>query len=423
MLYSEDIERILIGNAIVNGRLSVGMRVLAVPDFYFKRNQEIWSAIIGIDEDGEEINAFEIHQRCTQDNPNTTVKVSELAKWTTDIPASPPRESDLKQFREMAVSRRFQKTLDALAKRLEDGKLHDVLDEAENTVESIKGTVDKVDSPVKKLSDVLVDDVYPRLEKFVAGEVVKVPFGFAKLDEATNGGASPGELVIWGAKPKRGKSGLMLQTAAFQAESGFPSYVVSREMLNYENGFRFLSQRSHYSNNVFRPDLMAPTVEKLKQVGANYGQIPLYFDDRSKKISEIRRNVKVLKQECDLHTVHIDYAQLIRPDSKRNNRAEDLEQIYYDAKELAQDFEIVVYLNAQFNRVGIKSDRPTMADFDGSSAAEKAGNLILIWELEHDYSMIHDGKKGTLWIEAGRNVATDEFEIVFHGAHSRFSFL
>src|SRR5204862_486171 len=98
-----------------------------------------------------------------------------------------------------------------------------------------------------------------------------------------------------------------------------------------------------------------------------------WFDDCSKKVSEIRRQTKMLKDEVGLKSVFVDYAQLVRPDTKRQSRADDLEAIYYDLKELAQDMEVAVYCNAQFNRVGIKSERPTMADFDGSSAAEKAG--------------------------------------------------
>lgn len=417
MIHSEELERIIIGNAIVNKRVSVGARLLSTTDFFFKRHQDIWSAIVEIDEDGEEINPMEVQKRCQSE-----VRVSELMQWTTGLPAEPPRDSDLRRFREMAISRSLQKTFSGFSEQLMHGKLHDVISETENLVESLKRSVDVVDSPVKQISQVMVEDVYPKLEKFAAGEIVKLPFGFPKLDDATNGGVGLGELVVMGAKPKRGKSALALQIATNHARGADTSYIVSREMLNFENGFRFLAQNSRYSNNVFRPDLMTPTVEALKIIGSENSNIPLFMDDRSKKMSQIRKNARILKDSHDLKSVFIDYAQLMRPEQKRNNRADDLEQIYYDAKELAQDLEVAVYILAQFNRTGIKSDRPTMADFDGSSAAEKAGNLILIWELG-EYNATYNAKKGMLWIEAGRNVATDEFELLFHGSHSRFEFL
>lgn len=420
MTHSEELEKIIIGSAILNQRVSVAARQLATTDFYFKRNRDVWSAIIEIDEDGEVISPFEIQKRCASD-----VKVSELMQWTHGIPPEPPRDSDIRRFREMSIARNLQRTFASFSEQLEQGNLRDVIAENESLLESLKRNVDSAESPVKSLGTVMVEDVYPRLDKFAAGEVVKLAFGqgFEKLDDATNGGVGMGELVLLGAKPKRGKSALTLQIAANHAKCGDTSMIVSREMLNFENGFRFLAQNSKYSNNVFRPDLMTQTAEALKVIGDGFKDLPLFLDDRSKKMSEIRRNAKTLKETSDLKSVFIDYAQLMRPDQKKNNRAEVLEQIYYDAKELAQDLEIAIYMLAQFNGEGIKSDRPTMVNFDGSSAASKAGNLILLWELEPEFNATYQAKKGKLWIEAGRNVAADEFDILFYGSHSRFELL
>jgi len=416
MLNDPELEQVIIGHTIMSG-LSVESRKLSTADFYVKRHESIWSAIIEIDEDGEAIEAFEIHKRCP------SVSLSELANLVSGIPATPPRESDIKRFREMSIRRAFRKTLDHFVHELEGKELSAVLPEVENALDNVKKSSDKSDTPVKILAEVMEEGVFPRLDKFAAGECVKLAFGFSQLDTATNGGVSPGELVVLGAKPKRGKSGLVLQIADYHAECGDTAYIVSREMLNYENGFRYLAQHSSYSNNVFRPDLMAQTAERLKEIGRKYSDRKLFMDDRSKRMRDVRREAKILKDSHDLKSIFIDYAQLMRPDRKNNTRAEDLEQIYYDAKELAQDLEVAVFVNAQFNRSGIKSDRPTMADFDGSSAAEKAGNLIILWDLEQDHDSILNGRRGKLWIEAGRNVATDEFDIVFHGAHSRFTFV
>ena len=416
MLNDPELERTIIGHALVSGGFSVESRKLSTQDFYTKEHGNIWSAIIEIDEDGEAVDPFEVHKRYP------SVSLTDLSKMMAGIPPTPPRETDIRRFREMSIRRQFRKTLDHFIKQLENAEIASVLPDVESALDNVKKIAEKTSTPVKQLAEVMENDVFPRLDKFAAGECVKLPFGFKALDQATNGGVSLGELVILGAKPKRGKSGLVLQIADYHAECGDAALVVSREMLNYENGFRYLAQHSSYSNNVFRPDLMQQTADKLKEIGRGYKDRRLFFDDRSKKMSDIRREARILKETHELKSVFIDYAQLMRPDRKHNNRAEDLEQIYYDAKELAQDLELAVYVNAQFNRSGIKSDRPTMADFDGSSAAEKAGNLILLWELEQDYDDLLKGRRGKLWIEAGRNVANDEFEIVFHGAHSKFSF-
>lgn len=383
---------------------------------------KLWSKMVEIDEEGEELNPIEIHKRCLQEWPMFDASIAEISMYATGMTAS-VRPKDIAELRMLALRRRTQKQLAASVTRIEnEPDLAVVLSELEEALTKIRTTHDIGNGSAKKLQAVLEHDVFPRLDKFVAGDTVKIPFGFNPLDDAINGGAGLGELILLGAKPKSGKSFLTLQIATYQALHNIPTLIVSREMLNFENGFRFLAQRTKYSNSVFRPNLHSHAAEDLKVRGREHFDLPMYFDDRMKKVSEFRREVKALKESVGLVSVFVDYAQLVRPNSKKQNRSDELEAVYYDLKEMAQDLEVVVYLLSQFNREGAKKQRPTMFDFDGSSAAEKAGNLILIWELEKQWSEISDGRLGKLWIEAGRNVATDEFDIIFHGKNGLFSF-
>lgn len=421
-LFNDELEQMIIGSAILRESLTVDMRSLSTLDFFVPQYIRLWAKAIEIDEDGEQITPIELHRRCVESYPAWQMGISDITNLTFGLPGD-VRAKDLKHFRGLATARRMRREFQRLSDTLEESAdVASVIAEAEKALAALRRESDITDGTAKQLVEVLESDVYPRLDKFVSGETVKMPFGFNALDEVTNGGTGLGELVVLGAKPKMGKSALTLQIAAYQSMMGITSLLVSREMLNFENGFRFLAQNSRFTNNVFRPQLLRNTAEELKTRGREHNHLPLFFDDRSKKVSEIRRQTKTLKETNNLQTVFVDYAQLVRPETRHNNRAEDLEAIYYDLKEMAQDLEVAVYVNAQFNRQGIRAERPSMSDFDGSSAAEKAGNLILLWQIENQHSQIVDGKPGRLWIEAGRNVGTDEFGIVFHGAHSRFSF-
>lgn len=422
MLYSEEREKIIIGNVILRGSMTSAEQKLSPTDFFFSNHALLWSVMLEIAAKGESQNPVEIHHRCKVENPATQLTIAEITQLSYGIPVNSTRPEDVEQLRKWATARRLQKTLAQFANQLETEDLVDVLNDLEVVAGTSRKELNITTGASKQLFEVMENEVFPRLDKFVSGETVKIGFGFSELDNTTNGGVGAGELVILGAKPKSGKSALTLQIASSQAMVGRPALIVSREMLNFENGFRFLAQNSRFSNNIFRPNLLSNVAEQLKETGRSHYALPLFFDDRSKTVSEIKREAKTLKETHELQSIFVDYAQLVRPEKNRNSRADDLEAIYYDLKELAQDLEVAVFLNAQFNRAGIKSDRPTMADFDGSSAAEKAGNLIILWNLEDEYSEMCKGKRGKLWIEAGRNVGTDEFDIVFHGAHSRFSF-
>jgi replicative DNA helicase len=140
-----------------------------------------------------------------------------------------------------------------------------LLDHAEGFIKTVRTEQAAEKGAAKPIAEVYERDVFSRLDKFVLQmRRSRFPFGLGKLDQATNGGASPGELVIFGAKPKAGKSAWVVQIAQGQAESGIGAYVCSREMLNYENGFRIIAQTSAYTINHFRPGLFPEVAERIK---------------------------------------------------------------------------------------------------------------------------------------------------------------
>jgi len=195
-------------------------------------------------------------------------------------------------------------------------------------------------------------------------------------------------------------------------------------MLNYENGFRTLAQTTNYTMNHFRSGMYQGTADNIKNHARQFGNIPLFLDDKAKTVREIKKEVLRLENEGnEITSIFVDYAQLMKGEDVRNKSTADiLEGIIYGLKDLATELEKAVYVNAQFNRDGIDSARPKMSDFKGSSAIEMAANLILFWTLEQDMDEFSKAREGELWIEAGRNVAYDEFKILFYGESSLFTF-
>jgi replicative DNA helicase len=415
--HNTEIERQVIGSALVDKYLPIDAKSLSTVDFYFNEHRKIWSAICELDEEGEPLDVIEISSR-------SGAKVSDLAKMSIDIPMHLDSRKAVSKLRELSTLRTLQKSFADLSGKCLNGDPTELLDYAESLVRSTKQEQAKQEGSARLISRVYEEDVFPRLDKFVSGEGVKIPFGFAKLDASTNGGSSPGELVIFGAKPKSGKSAMLLQIARHQAENKVGAYICSREMLNYENAFRILAQSTNYSVNNFRAGLFETTAQKLKEYATEYGNIPLCLDDKSKTVKDIHREVSRLENEgIEIKSIFVDYVQLMRNLGRHNNKADALEEIIYDLKDLATEMEKVVYVNAQFNREGIDSEKPKMSDFKGSSAIEMAGNLILLWTIEQDVDVTIGGRRGEMWIEAGRNVPYDKFDICFYGEKALFSFL
>lgn len=412
-----EIETAVIGAAFVDKTVPFDAKALSTSDFYIDRHKKIWSTICELDEDNESIDLIEISAR-------SGMKVSELSQMTLGIPRALDTRIAVGQLKKLSTLRTLQKGFSVLSARAESGEpIDEILDFAEGLVQTVKSDRGTESGNAKNLMDVFEKDVFPRLDRFVAGEMVKIPFGFTKLDHSTNGGAGIGELVIFGAKPKSGKSAMVLQIAAMQAARNIGVYYCSREMLNYENAFRLIAQNSEYTLNHFRSGLYAETAERMKAHARQVSDVPLFLDDKTKTVKGIKKEIQLLENTgVPITSVFVDYAQLMRSNTRSTNKADMLEEIIYDLKDLATDMEKVVYVNAQFNRDGIDSERPKMSDFKGSSAIEMAGNLILFWTLKQELNLDGSGRDGKFWIEAGRNVAYDEFDIMYFGDKTLFGF-
>jgi len=417
--HDTELEGLIIGSVLMKKKLSPFEKGVAVTEFFSLLNQQIWGAILEFDENNQPIEILDVVAKV--DNPMVTG--STLSKMAMGLPFGDVRFDDLKRLKDLATCRRMIHSFRDVAQKASDKEpITDIIEEAQSVLDTLKNEQDARTGTSQTLIEVMEYEVFPRLDKFVSGELVKIPFGFDKLDTATNGGASIGELVVFGAKPKSGKSVLMLQIARHIASLGLGTLVASLEMLNYENGFRFLAQSSKYSVNVFRPDMRDFVSDGLKAHAREHYDLPLYFDQKARTTKAIGKEIQRLKDSVGLSACFVDYVQLIRNDKRSSSRVERIEEAIFDLKEMAMKHEIVVYTAAQFNREGIKSDKPTLADFDGASAIEKTANLGLFWVLEQDFNIEADGRKGEMWIELGRSVAADKFEgLVFHGKDARFT--
>lgn len=414
--FDDELERMIIGNVLLAKRLSVTEKAIATTDFFTLQNQQIWAAMMEIDEDGLPIEIIDVAAKVPD------LKGSELAKMAFGLIANCVRYDDIRRLKDLATLRLMIREFNGLIKKATNKEpIIDIIEETQRVLDNVKSEQDSRTGTSQTIIEVMEYEVFPRLDQFVSGEAVKVPFGFPRLDESANGGSSPGELVVFGALPKSGKSCMMLQVARNVADAGMPTLVVSLEMLNYENGFRYLAQSSEFSVNVFRPNMQPFVADRLKEHAKESYQSQLRFDQKARTIKDVSAEIKRLKNETGLQAAFVDYVQLLRTDKRNTSRTERIEEAIYDLKELAMKHEIVMYTAAQFNRNGIKSERPTLADFDGSSAIEKAANLAIFWTLDKEFDVYADGRKGRLWIEVGRSVAQDEFDLIFHGKDARFT--
>lgn len=419
----ENTERATIGETLLDGTIQGSLLSVATTDFYNRDYQKVWAAICELHEEQQVFTHLEVWQR-VKDIAGFSLKMSDLLGMTQGIPPGFSQGHSVQYLRELAVIRQALRNLAKLQEKIFDKagipEIATQLDAIQQQLLSVKSEK----SNFQSFAEVLTQEVYPRIDQFTRGESNRIRTGFDLIDEATLDGIGSSELWIIAALTSEGKSAFALQVARQITERGIPVACISREMLNYENGFRALSQFGQFNNGVFRSGMMPQTAEQIKKVGEYLEPLPLYFDDKTNNVKQLKQNVSILIDKVGIKVLFIDYLQLLQSNS-RENRQGKIEEIVNDLKDFAMQKEIGIVLLSQFNREADKLETlPKISNLDGASAIEKAGNVILLWKLEQeietDVISNKEFRRGALKIAKGRHTAKSEFVVKFYGSETRF---
>jgi replicative DNA helicase len=252
--------------------------------------------------------------------------------------------------------------------------------------------------------------------------------GFRDLDAIT-GGFQPGNLIVLAARPSMGKSCLVTNIAENAAiEYGKPVALFSLEMSEAELAQRFIASQARIKGDELRKGRVGedrwPKIIKASQRLAGS---PLWVDDSSDiGLLEIRAKTRRLhsQHEGGLGLVIVDYLQLLRADSRSENRAEVIGQMSRGLKLLARELEVPVIALSQLNRgVEQRQDkRPLLSDLRESGAVEQDADVV-VFIYRDDYYNPDDSERpgeADLIISKHRNGALGTVTLTFQPEYPRF---
>ncbi len=307
-----------------------------------------------------------------------------------------------------------------------------LLEYAEQKIYDIrKGSED--DDP-KKLSSVIVNDVYDRLHKITGEDKEKyqaVPSGFSLLDRYISG-LNKSDLVIVGARPAMGKTSFALNLAQNVSMTARKKCVFfSLEMSKEQLAERLLSSRAGIpSQKIRRGELTDDEWVRLGNAAGEFEEAELYLDDSSGiSVPEIKAKVRRMK---DVDVVMIDYLGLLRSAVRKENRVQEVSDITRNLKMMAKDLNIPVICCAQLSRGGTegrnKNHRPQLADLRESGSIEQDADIVLFLyrpdyysgELDEDKRSQIDESATELIVAKNRHGATGVVEMAFDKEFTRF---
>lgn len=242
----------------------------------------------------------------------------------------------------------------------------------------------QVQKPYVWLSEKIVE-CSEMIENMVKGNesAIGAKTGFLDIDSLI-GGLKRGNLIIVAGRPGEGKTSLAANIAMNIATIERPVLVVALEQGALEVTLRIVIQDSKIDskrllNGKLSPydwDLLRKTLCKLSKV--NKVCIDDGFDVSP---YDIAHKARCLKQERGaIGAIIIDYLQLMRPNSKSENRTNDISSISRAFKIMAKEFDCPVIALSQLSRaVENRPDKmPQLYDLRDSGSLEQDADIVIL---------------------------------------------
>jgi replicative DNA helicase len=284
--------------------------------------------------------------------------------------------------------------------------------------------------------DELIVDLFNHQIKMANGDFKYITTTFNRIDR-DNGGFTPGDLIIIGARPRVGKSSLLGKLAIGQARKGFKVGILSLEMANIAITARMAALETGIPYMKIYRDIAKDEAEHRRFydiVSRNTVNLPIYVSDKTKvSIPEIRAKAIKLKREHGLDVLYIDYLQLIdgSTGNKNYNREQEVGQLSRGLKTLARELEIPVVALAQLNRDIEKRTGehryPKLSDLRESGSLEQDADVVMFLHRDwasgfetHSDTGESTENEGDLIIGKWRNGVEFRLPIGFDGPKMKF---
>ncbi|CAB4915035.1 unannotated protein [freshwater metagenome] len=435
--HSIEAEQAVLGAILMSERAHYTFVVeeeLRAEDFYRSRHRIVFQVMADLFAGGIEMDVLSVTEELkSQGLLEQAGGADEVSSLVTAVPAISNLRRYAQIVRELAHLRRL---LDA-SYRIQasvfarEGEPEDIVEEAERAILDIRMGGDGKDFvPVR---EILGREIRRWEELGRSGtSITGVSSGFNDLDRIT-GGFQPGNLIILAARPSMGKSALVTNIAenvALSRQRPRPVALFSLEMSEGELAQRFVASQARIKGDDLRKGKVKGELWKRVLDAANfYDRSNLFVDDSSDiSMLDIRAKARRLHQsfhdEGGLGLIIVDYLQLMRADSRYDNRVQQVGEMSRGLKILARELEVPVIALSQLSR-GVESrtdKRPMLSDLRESGQIEQDADVVMFIYRDEYYNHEDSEEPGVseIIIAKHRNGALGTVKLSFQHEYPRF---
>ncbi len=224
----------------------------------------------------------------------------------------------------------------------------------------------------------------------------------------------------------------MAENVALNKDHRRPVALFSLEMSEAELAQRFIASQASIKGDDLRKGRLRDEAKwkRVLRTAGEYDSAPLYVDDSSDiGIMDVRAKARRLHQQAmaeygGLGLVIVDYLQLMRADSRIENRVQQVGEMSRGLKILARELNVPVIALSQLSR-GVESrtdKRPMLSDLRESGQIEQDADLVMFIYRDEYYFPETTDKPGEaeLIIAKHRNGGLGDVPLTFQNEYPRF---
>lgn len=425
-------EQILICCAVESEHaLSECADLLAAGDFYSPHHQEIWSALLRMNELGRAVDWNTLASELGTEGLRGVGGAEYLGElhYSTEVLTNPTSHAA-----RIATLARLRRTIEACHQLAAEGYSagsdpETYFARVQSHAEAVSGGGGTLDTPA--LRDVLAS-AYRRLTALSDNTAkVGVSTGIPLLDAKLQ--LEPGCVYIVAARPGAGKSALacvMARAAALEGDVAFFSLEVDAEPV----AMRMLAQSAGVDlHNVGSGRLSKVEWARLASAADEMSRLNIWIDETpGLTVTELRARARRIQSSAtragrSLSLIVVDYMQLMSGAGKEN-RQQDVSDISRGLQHMSRRLGVPVLALSQLNRgVEARSDkRPTLADLRESGAIEQDAHAVMLIYRPGYYLQqrgAHDDTEGRTELIIGklRNGPTGMLNLKFWPSSTNFT--
>jgi replicative DNA helicase len=437
--HSIEAEQSVLGAVLLSERVHYAFVIeegLKPEDFYRERHRTIYESMLALYEASEPIDVLTVTEhlrsRGKLEEAGGTAEIDSLS-------AAVPAVGNLRRYgaivKEHSLLRRLLGATYAIQAAVagHEAPPRELVERAERVM--LEVAHDDRQKDFQKVGEVLHVEIAKWQELSAEGRsLTGTPSGFSDLDTIT-GGFQPGNLVIIAARPSMGKSALVTNIAenvALDRDRPRPVALFSLEMSEAELAQRFVASQASIKGDDLRKGRLKDESKwkRVLKVAGEYDAAPLFIDDSSDiGILDVRAKARRLHQQTladhgGLGLIIVDYLQLLRADTRIENRVQQVGEMSRGLKILARELRCPVIALSQLSR-GVESrtdKRPMLSDLRESGQIEQDADLVMFIYRDEYYNPETTDRPGEaeLIIAKHRNGGLGDVPMSFQNEYPRF---